>query len=143
MVKRSDDGGVNWNANGANGVSVHGAAQVQTWFTTSWGNPAKGLVGRARSSDAWIAVDPSDGDVYVAYCNRDASGFGQIYVARSTDRGATWTTNRLTDGAHHSAFCEIAVADNGVVGVLYIELLMIQGLRPCSVTASQDLTITG
>ena len=41
-VKRSDDGGVTWNALGATGVSVHGATQMQTWFTTSWGNAAKG-----------------------------------------------------------------------------------------------------
>lgn len=120
-VKRSDDGGVSWNALGAAGVSVHGAAQMQTWFTTAWGNPAKGKTGRARSSDAWIAADPSDGDIYVTYCDRDASGFGQIFIARSTDHGATWTTSRITDGTHHSAFPEVAVADNGVVGVLYVD----------------------
>ena len=120
-VHRSDDGGVNWNALGATGVSVHGAAAVQTWFTSSWGNAAKGKVARARSSDAWIAVDPGDGEVYAAFCQRDASGFGQIFVARSTDMGATWTTTRVTDGTHHSAFPEIAVAANGTIGVLYVD----------------------
>jgi hypothetical protein len=120
-VHRSDDGGVTWNANGASGVSVHGAGQVQTWFTSSWGNIAKGKVARARSSDAWIAVDPGDGDVYAAYVDRDASGFGQIYVARSTNGGASWTSTRATDGTHHSAFPEIAVTANGVVGVLYVD----------------------
>ena len=120
-VMRSDDCGVTWGALGATGVSVHGAAAVQTWFTNNFGNPSKGKVGRARSSDAWIAADPSDGDIYVAYVNRDASGFGQIYVARSTNQGATWTFNRVTDGTHHSAYPEIAVAANGAVGVLYID----------------------
>lgn len=117
-VIRSDDCGLTWN--GA-GVSVHGEAQVQTWFTNGFGNSAKGKVNRARSSDAWIAVDPRDNDVYVAYVNKDASGFGQIYVARSTDGGATWTSSRVTDGTNHSAFPEIAVADNGAIGVLYID----------------------
>lgn len=122
VVKRSDDGGVTWNALGAGGVSVHGAPQMQTWFDSSWGNPAKGKVGRARSSDAWIATDPVDGDVYVVYCDRDASGFGQIFVTRSTNRGASWSPGvRITDGTHHSAFPEIAVACNGAIGVLYVD----------------------
>jgi len=121
-VNRSDDGGANWNAvGGAAGVSIHGPGAVQTWFTTSWGNPAKGKTGRARSSDAWIAADPSDGDIYAAYVSRDVSGFGQIYVARSTNQGGTWTSTRVTDGTHHSAYPEIAVAANGVVGVLYMD----------------------
>ena len=41
--------------------------------------------------------------------------------ARSTNRGATWTTTRVTDGTHHNAYPEIAVADNGTIGVLYID----------------------
>ncbi|MGB9181728.1 MAG: choice-of-anchor D domain-containing protein [Pyrinomonadaceae bacterium] len=129
-VMRTDDCGATWGGLGATGVSVHGAATVRTWFTQSdvsgnliigFGNPAKGKVARARSSDAWIAVDPGDGDVYAVFANRDASGFGQIYVARSTDQGLNWTLSRVTDGTHHSAYPEIAVADNGTVGVLYID----------------------
>ena len=128
-VERSDNCGVTWNALGATGVSVHGAAAVVTWFTDTnsslangFGNFAKGKVNRARSSDAWIAVDPNSGDVYVVYCNRDASGFGQIYVARSTTQGSTWSAPvRVTDGTHHSAFPEIAVAGTGAVGVLYVD----------------------
>ncbi|MBI3909715.1 MAG: DUF11 domain-containing protein [Armatimonadetes bacterium] len=119
QVARSDDGGTNWDALGAGGISVHELPAAQTWFTTSWGNAAKGPVARARSSDAWIAVDPVTEEVYVAYCDQDASGFGQVYVARSADFGMTWTSTRVTDGTHHSAYPEIAVAANGTVGVLY------------------------
>jgi hypothetical protein len=121
-VNRSDNCGVNWNAvGGAAGVSVHGVNAVQTFFTKKFGDFAKGQVARARSSDAWIAVDPSDGDIYAAYVSRDDSGFGQIYVARSRDRGVNWRSSRVTNGAFHSAYPEIAVGGNGTVGVLYID----------------------
>jgi len=121
-VMRSDDCGATWNAIGASGVSVHGAAAVSTFFTEQFGNPAGGrLVARARSSDAWIATDPGDNDVYAAFVSRDGSGFGQVFVARSTDQGVTWTSTRVTDGTHHSAFPEVAVAANGAVGVLYVD----------------------
>ena len=119
-VERSDDCGVTWNALGATGVAVHSGTAI-TWFSNAWGNPAKGKTARARSSDAWIATDPTSGDIYAAYCNKDASGFGQIFVARSTDMGATWTSTRVTNGTHHSAYPEIAVAANGAIGVLYID----------------------
>src|SRR5262249_34793994 len=67
----------------------------------------------------WIATHPGDVDVYVAYTHKDASGFGQIFVARSADLGFTWTVNRVTDGTHHSAFPNIAVAGHGPLGLLY------------------------
>ncbi|HEU4713854.1 MAG TPA: sialidase family protein [Pyrinomonadaceae bacterium] len=120
-VARSDDCGVTWTGLGGGGVPVHPEAQVQTWFTKQFGNPGKGKVNRARSSDGWIAADPSDGDIYAAYVSRDASGFGQIYVARSTNRGATWVSRRVTDGRNHSAFPALAVAANGTIGFLYID----------------------
>ncbi|HWY52780.1 MAG TPA: sialidase family protein [Candidatus Bathyarchaeia archaeon] len=122
-VRRSDDCGGTWTANGGtSGVSVHGSGTVQTWFTTTWGNPSKGPTAKARSSDAWIAVDPTSGDVYAAYVSKDSSTFGQIYVARSTTQGTSWMTPvRVTDGTHHSAYPEIAVTANGTVGVLYID----------------------
>jgi hypothetical protein len=129
-VNRSDDGGVTWTGLGPGGVSVHGAKTVETLFTSCFGNHSKGKVARARSSDAWIAVETAGnwwwpfgaaGNVYVAYVSRDASGFGQIFTARSTDEGVTWSSKRVTDGTHHSAYPEIAVTNLGVVGLLYID----------------------
>jgi hypothetical protein len=118
-VKRSDDCGATWNALGTGGSSVTGATQIQTFFTNSFG--AGPLTQRARSSDAWIAVHPASGDVYVSYVRNDASGFGQVYVARSTDDGVSWTSTRVTDGTHHSAFSEVAVTEDGAIGVLYLD----------------------
>jgi hypothetical protein len=116
-VIRSVDGGKTWMPK----TCVHGVAPVQTFFTNNFGNPSKGKVGRARSSDGWIAADPGTGYVYAAYVSKDASGFGQIYVSRTSDQGANWSSSRVTDGTHHSAYPEIAVAANGAVGVLYID----------------------
>jgi hypothetical protein len=118
-VKRSDDCGATWNALGATGSSISGATQIQSYFTNSFG--AGTTTSRARSSDAWIAVDPATGDVYVSYVSKDASGFAQIYIARSSNQGTSWTSTRVTDGTHNSAFPEVAVTHHGTIGVLYID----------------------
>ena len=57
----------------------------------------------------------------MSYVNKDSSGFAQLYVARSSDNGVNWTSKRVTDGTHNSAFPEIAVTSRGTVGVLYID----------------------
>ncbi len=120
-IMRSDNCGKTWDGLGPGGVSVHGPGSVVTWFTLNFGNLQKGKVNRARSSDGWIATDPVDGEIFVAYVNKDSSKKGQIFVARSSDQGATWVSKRVTDGNNHSAFPEIAVTRNGTVGVLYID----------------------
>ena len=66
-------------------------------------------------------MDPGDGDVYAVYVAGDSTNFGEVYVARSTDRGVTWISSRVTDGSRHSAFPEVAVTDNGSIGVLYVD----------------------
>ncbi|MFJ9482909.1 Ig-like domain-containing protein [Streptomyces mirabilis] len=67
------------------------------------------------------AVDPSDGDVYVAY-GADVSGNNQIRIRRLTDDGA----GGLAVGAEHNvststnaALPSVAVLADGTVGVLY------------------------
>jgi hypothetical protein len=114
VVQRSDDCGANWTGL-RNASSVTGDTQVETYFTLDFGGGGGTVINRARSSDAWIAVDPVTEDIYVSYVNRDTSGFAQIYVARSTDNGNSWTSHRVTDGTHNSAFPEIAVTDRGTV----------------------------
>ena len=118
-VVRSLDFGVTWNTPG---VPVH-PGTVMTWFTNSWGNAQNGgKVGRARSSDAWIAVHPSTNAVWVVFCKRDASGKGQIFASRSTNSGASFSAPvRVSDGTLNSAYPEIAVTANGTIGVLYLD----------------------
>jgi hypothetical protein len=123
VVQRSDNCGRTWNAP----VTVHPTAVVQTFLAdpatnNGWGAGAN--IARATASDAWIAVDPSSGDIYVAHvadASADSSVPGQIYLSRSTDNGMTWAETRVTDGANQSAYPEVAVADNGTIGVLYID----------------------
>lgn len=118
-VVRSFDFGVTWNTPG---VPVH-PGTVMTWFTSSWGNAQNGgKVGRARSSDAWIAVNHSTNAVFAVFCNRDASGKGQIFVSRSGNSGTSFGPPvRVSDGTLNSAYPEIAVAANGTIGVLYLD----------------------
>ena len=122
MVKRTDDCGKSWNGlGGSSGVSILGTNTAVTFFTDSFGNHAKGKVACARSSDDWIATSSQPGEVYIAYVNRDNSGFAQIYIARSVNLGNSWTSIRATDGTHNSAYPEIAITDAGVVGLMYID----------------------
>ena len=120
-LNRSDNCGASWDAlGGSKGVSVHGPGAVLTYYTESFGNPQKGRVVTANSSDVWVTSSP-DSKPYVTYVSKDASDRAQIYLARSADSGASWVTTRVTDGAHNSAFPEVAVANDGSVGVLFVD----------------------
>jgi hypothetical protein len=107
-------------------VCVHAQAPVRTLHTTNkaypFGDPKKGKTAWACNSDAWLAVHATDGTVYVAYVNKDASAFAQIFVVSSTDKGKTWSQPvRVTDGSNHSGFPALAVAGTGAVGLLYVD----------------------
>jgi hypothetical protein len=115
-VAKSTDG-KSWNLPGV--PIVNGAI---TWFTARWGNSKNlGAFGRARSSDAWIATNPTTGEVWTAYCDK-VNGFVQIFLKHSPDGVNKWSPPiRVTDGTRNSAFPEVAVAANGTIGVLYAD----------------------
>lgn len=133
-LNRSVDGGQTWILNGSGtGIQVAAANSTQghgptTVFDGSGNcltnNTFKfGAVNALLGGVDHAAVDPNNGDVYYVYGNRDGgTGNNRLSIIRLTDNGA----GGLTIGAPHfitgqvqAALPSVAVASNGVVGVLY------------------------
>jgi Bacterial Ig-like domain (group 3)/BNR/Asp-box repeat len=115
-LNRSTDGGANWTLNGdTDGLTVDTVDSDQApGFKFGGVNALLGGVDHA-------AVDPVNGDVYVAY-GQDVSGGNQIKIRRLTDNGsgglnvgAAADVSSSTDAALPS----VAVLSDGTVGVLY------------------------
>ncbi|MFN8557675.1 MAG: sialidase family protein [Dehalococcoidia bacterium] len=117
MLNRSTDGGVTWTLNGnPNGIAVANADSTQP--TTKFGT-VNALLGGVLHA----AVDPNNGDVYYIHGSRDAvTGANRLRVVRLvTDGGGTMTVASASflTGQVQAALPSIAVAANGVIGVLY------------------------
>jgi hypothetical protein len=78
VVSISHDGGLTWSE----------PSIVHTDGVDQNGNPIP--TGVFNDKD-WIAVDPSSGAIYVTWTEFQAAG-SPIYVSRSTDGGASWST---------------------------------------------------
>jgi uncharacterized repeat protein (TIGR01451 family) len=115
-LNRTIDGGATWTLNGsATGVVVASGASNQR-------NPKFGTVNALIGGVHHAAVDAATGDVYVVYaCGDGTGGDNPLCIRRLTDNGS----GGLTIGAAntvttlHSALPSVAVASNGVVGVLF------------------------
>ncbi len=110
IVVRDDTGGAGGYANiGAFGVGVVVATGERL---------PQGLLGQERlGSDLSIAVDPNDPDrVVVAYA-AIRGGQTLVSVNLSIDAGVTWNEIGTTPG--DSALPAVAIAGNGVIGLLY------------------------
>ena len=71
-------------------------------------------------SEPSLAVDATSGAVYLAWSDLLGSTLGQMVVARSTDRGQTWTTTQVGTSRTGFAFFQgIDVAPNGRVDLAY------------------------
>jgi uncharacterized repeat protein (TIGR01451 family) len=115
-LNRTIDGGATWTLNGsATGVVVASGTSNQR-------NPKFGTVNALIGGVHHAAVDAATGDVYVVYACGDGVGADNpLCIVRLTDDGA----GGLAIGAPgvvttlHSALPSVAVASNGVVGVLF------------------------
>ena len=83
----------------------------------TWSNAP--TLGQERiGSTLSAAVDPNNSsNVYVAWCDNAGGGIYNIHVRRSTDRGQNWSGDLRT--IPDATCVALAVADNGVVGLLY------------------------
>jgi hypothetical protein len=113
LVRRSDDGGVNF----ANPVGGGGAIVTI--------NQIPGLMPGSIRANSFlsIAVGP-DGTVYVVYAARVGADNGDVFLVRSADQGQTWSAPlRVNDDAttNDQWMPSVAVAATGVVGVMFYD----------------------
>ncbi|MFB7613991.1 Ig-like domain repeat protein [Kitasatospora sp. NPDC056181] len=117
-LNRSTDGGANWTLGGnTSGITVAAVSSDQGNQGFKFGG-VNALIGGVHHA----AVDPGNGDVFVAY-GVDVSGTNQIRMRRLTDNGA----GSLNVGAEvnvststNAALPSVAVLGDGTVGVLYL-----------------------
>jgi hypothetical protein len=103
-VSRSTDGGHTW------GMPSDAALSVPHRF------------GDGFFDKPWIAVDTSHastrGNVYVTWSDFSFTGFAtDLWTARSTDHGATFTAQRIGSFSHPVAVSYVQVAANGTVWI--------------------------
>ncbi|GAB2666705.1 sialidase family protein [Kribbella swartbergensis] len=66
------------------------------------------------------ADSPYDGNVYVCWARFTASGPNNgVFLARSSDGGRTFRSQKVSESVHGSQFCDIAVTRNGDVYVAW------------------------
>jgi hypothetical protein len=117
FLNRSTDQGATWTLNSSStGIVVATADSTQP-------NPKFGNVNALLGGVLHGAVDPSTGDLYYAYGNRDAGGNNQIAIRRVFDDGAGGVTvgaeNFVAAAPVTAAIPSVAVTNHGVVGVFY------------------------
>ncbi len=119
-LNRTADAGSTWTLNGSgSGITIGPFSQDDYDFKF-------GTVNALRGGVDHVAVDPTNGDVYVVY-GRDttASGNGnQIYLDRYVDNGSGGLTQaggypKTVSSATSAALPSVAVTADGTVGVLY------------------------
>lgn len=118
MLNRSTDGGNTWGLNGmAGGIIVATADSTQP-------TPKFGTVNALLGGVDHAAIDPSNGDVYYVFGNRDSgTNNNRLSIVRLTDNGSGGLTvgaANFVTGQVQAALPSVAVTANGTVGVLYM-----------------------
>jgi hypothetical protein len=117
MLNRSTDSGATWILNGMpGGIIVANADSTQP-------TPKFGTVNALLGGADHAAVDPSTGDLYYVYGNRDAgTGNNRLAIRRIFDNGSGGVTvgpENFVTGQVQAAIPSVAVTGNGIVGVFY------------------------
>jgi len=121
MLNRSTDGGATWILNGMpGGIVVANADSTQP-------TPKFGTVNALLGGVDHAAVDPSTGNIYYVYGNRDPATGNNRLAIRRIRAGATVTVgpehfvtaSGPVFGGLQAAIPSVAVLSNGTVGVFY------------------------
>ncbi len=117
MLNRSTNAGATWGLNGnPTGVIVATADSNQP-------TPKFGTVNALLGGVLHATVDPTNGDVYYVYGNRDSgTGNNRLAFRRLTSNGMGGLTigaETFLTGQVQAALPSVAVASNGVLGILY------------------------
>jgi len=117
MLNRSTDGGLTWSLNGsATGIIVANANSTQP-------QPKFGTVNALLGGVLHAAVDPTTGDVYYVYGNRDpGTGNNRLAIRRIVDDGFGGVligAEAFVTGQVQAALPSVAVTRDGTVGVFY------------------------
>jgi hypothetical protein len=117
MLNRSTDQGTTWTLNGNTGGIVVATAD-STQATPKFGG-VNALLGGVDHG----AVDPTNGDLYYVYGNRDAAGNNRLAIRRVSDNGAggvnVGAENFVVTGTVQAALPQVAVNNRGTVAVFY------------------------
>ncbi|MEP6639135.1 MAG: sialidase family protein [Chloroflexota bacterium] len=115
--------GVYDNPNGPNGATVNDGKRFVRSEIVKRGSSAPNLLGVFNDKTA-IEADRTggrcDGYVYFSWSRFTGNGTNNIYISRSIDHGATWSTAKsLTPVAQDVQFPDISVTANGHVYVTF------------------------
>lgn len=117
MLNRSTDGGATWTLNAsATGIIVANADSTQP-------QPKFGTVNALLGGVLHAGVDPTTGDLYYVYGNRDAgTGNNRLAIRRVTANGSGGVIidpQHFVTGQVQAAIPSVAVTANGTLGVFY------------------------